>query len=323
MILITGANGLLGSFIANQLLHQKKEVIAFVRENADLALLNHDHKNLHLFRGDILDIVKIQQVFDTYPIKKVVHAAAVVSFQPKEYDMMYRVNIEGTKNIVNIALDYNVDKFLHVSSVAALGRTSNGIIDEKTSWMASNYNSKYGISKREAEIEVWRGQVEGLKTVIVNPSLVLAAADGKRSSSKFFAFIRNGSLFYPTGVLNYIDLRDASDIIIKLLNSNIENERFILTAGSISYKEFFTRAAHLNGQKAPSFPVKKITGILALFGDKIRSTIRNQKPMLSAESLRISRSKARFDNSKVKKELNFSFRPLDDTIEWVWQELNS
>ncbi|MGK7391859.1 MAG: NAD-dependent epimerase/dehydratase family protein [Candidatus Cyclobacteriaceae bacterium M2_1C_046] len=323
MILITGANGLLGSYLTNELLSQNYEVVGLVREDSDLSLLDQTNQNLHLHKGDILDITSLQELFKVYPVKKVVHAAAVVSYQPKDYERMYQINVEGTKNIVNISLENEVKKFLHVSSVAALGRSSNGTIDENTSWSSSGYNSKYGVSKKEAELEVWRAQMEGLKTVIINPSLILAPGDGNRSSSRFFSFIKTESLFYPTGNLNYVDIRDVTEIAIKLLKSDIENNRFIVNAGTISFKDFFIKAADHQGLKAPKIPVKKITGRLALLMDKIRSKVGNKEPMLSAESLRVSRSKIRFDNSKIKGILNFQFRSLDESIKWVWQEFNS
>lgn len=319
MILITGANGLLGSFLIKELLRQNHEVVGLVRESSDLSLLDQNQKNLHLYNGDILDITGLQKLFREFPVKKVIHAAAVVSFQPRDYEMMHYINVEGTKNIVNVALENEVDKFLHISSVAALGRSSNGTVDERTSWNSSGYNSRYGISKKEAELEVWRAQVEGLKTVIINPSLILAPADGIRSSSRFFSYIKGENLFYPTGDLNYIDIRDVVEITINLLHSDIENNRFVLNAGSISYKDFFTKAAEYQGLRAPKYPVKKITGEMALLVDKIRSTIGNKKPMLSAESLLVSRSKVRFDNSKIKGKLNIQFRSLDESIKWVWE----
>lgn len=322
MILITGANGLLGSFLANTLAVQGNQVLAFVRENADLSLLDHKNENIQLFFGDVLDIESLRKAFNDLPISKVVHSAAIVSYQPGDYEKMHVVNIEGTKNIVNISLQYSLDKFVFISSVAALGRSSSGIVDEETAWNNTGYNSKYGISKREAELEVWRGQIEGLNTVILNPSLILAPADGKRSSSRLFSFLKLEKSFYPTGTLNYIDIRDAVDIIIEFLYNEINNDRYILNAGTVPYKDFFIQAANIKGLNPPKYPVKKITGILALFADKLRSKIGNKESMLSAESLRVSRSNVRFDNSKIKRKLNFKFRSLDESIEWVWQQLN-
>lgn len=319
MILITGANGLLGSFISNQLLDSGNPVVGLVRKGSDISLLNSSHPLLKLYYGDILDIPSLIKLFEKYPVKKVIHAAAVVSFNKKDRKKMEKVNVEGTRNIINVCLGHSIEKFLHVSTVAALGRTSSGIVNEHTEWKNNPYNTVYGITKQAAELEVWRGQVEGLRTVIVNPSVILAPANGQRSSSRFFSYLKKEPFFYPLGTLNYIDVRDVSDIIISLLNSSIENQRFILSAGNISYKDFFKKAAALNGLKAPSIPVKKLFGTLALIGETLRSKLKGTDPLLTSETLRTSRSKASFDNKKIKDLLDYQFRPLEESINWAWK----
>ena len=323
MILITGANGLLGSFLCNYLLEHNLAVVGLVREGADLSLLNKEHPKFHLFSGDVLDVISLISLFDKYDIKKVIHAAAVVSYAKKDRTRMERVNIEGTRNMVNICLAHNVKKFLFVSSVAALGRKFSGKVDENTPWVNSVYNTFYGITKRAAEIEVWRGQVEGLNTVIINPSLILAAADGHRSSSRFFSYLKKEPLFYPTGNLNYVDIRDVAKITLNLLESDVVNERFIVSADSISYKDFFHRTATQAGLRSPSIPVKNNLGKLALIGESVLSKLLNREPMLTSESLVTSKSKVSFDNKKIISFLNYQFLPLSETINWVWGQYNT
>jgi dihydroflavonol-4-reductase len=322
MILITGVNGLLGSFLCNHLLEHNKKVVGLVREGADLSLLNKNHPELKLFTGNILDISSLISLFDTYAIEKVIHAAAIVSFSRNDRDKMERVNIEGTKNILNVCLTRQVKRFLFISSVAALGRTSTGKVDEETPWVNSSYNSFYGITKRAAELEVYRAQVEGLSTVIINPSLILAPADGNRSSSRFFSYLKKEPLFYPTGNLNYVDIRDVAEITEKILDADVQNERFIISAATISYKEFFQHAATLAGLKPPSIPVKKYMGMIAVAGESLLSKLLNRKPMLTSETLRTSKSMVSFDNKKILSFLDYQFFPLPDTIKWVWKQYN-
>lgn len=323
MVLITGANGLLGSFLCNHLLENNQKVVGLVREGADLSLLYTDHPELNLFTGDILDISSLTSLFDTHAIKKVIHAAAIVSFSRNDRDEMEKVNIEGTKNILNVCLTRDVKRFVFISSVSALGRTSTGKVDEETPWINSTWNSFYGITKRAAELEVYRAQIEGLNTVILNPSLILSAADGKRSSSRFFSYLKKEPLFYPTGNLNYVDIRDMAEITLKILDSNVQNERFIISAATISYKEFFQKAAVLEGLKPPSIPVKKYLGLMALAGESLLSKLLNRKPMLTLETLRTSKSMVSFDNKKVLNFIDHQFFTLPDTINWVWEQYNS
>lgn len=323
MILVTGANGLLGSFLANHFLDEGKEVVGLVRKNSDLTLLQKNHSHLKLHVGDVLDIPSLALLFENYPIEYVIHAAAIVSFQKKDRDLMEKINVEGTANIINICLKYAVRKFVHISSVAAIGRSASGAVSEETPWRDSIYNTWYGKSKYAAEMEVWRAQVEGLPTVIVNPSVIIAPADGQRSSSRFFTYIKKEPLFYPVGNFNYIDIRDVANIVSQLLANDIQNQRYILNAGTTSYKDFFEKAALAQGLKPPAFPVKKLFGKLALIGETIRSKLLKRQPMLTSETLNTSRSKITFDNKKIVAFLNYKFLPLADSIDWVWEQYNS
>lgn len=317
MILITGANGLLGSFIANHLAESGMEVVGLVRATSDLSLLKRDNPNLFLEQGDIIDIPSLISLFEKHDIKKVVHAAAIVSFLRKDKYLMEKVNVEGTRNILNIAAKYKVQKFIHISSVAALGRAYRGQLDETAVWKNSAYNTTYGLTKHDAELEVWRAQVEGLSTVILNPSLILAPATG-RTSGRFFDYLLKQPKFYPTGKLNYVDVRDVASLVHLFLSNSIENERFIVNAGTISYKDFFDKAAQKKGLRAPSIPVKKVFGRMALIGETLRSKLLGKEPLLTSESLRSSRSKVSFDNTKIITQTDYNFKSLEETIDWVW-----
>ncbi|WP_315818623.1 NAD-dependent epimerase/dehydratase family protein [Paraflavitalea speifideaquila] len=111
--------------------------------------------------GDILDIVSLDEAMEG--VEAVIHSAAKVSFDPKEKKELFNINIDGTANMVNMALEKNVRRFVHISSVAALGRTVSGDrVTETKKWQHSKLNTQYAISKYHAEREVWRGMGEGL-----------------------------------------------------------------------------------------------------------------------------------------------------------------
>ena len=120
-------------------------------------------------------------------VSNVYHCAAIVSYNPKDKRKILKINVEGTANIVNACLGAKIEKLVYVSSVAALGRIRDEeMITEKMNWSEETSNSTYGKSKYFAEMEVWRGIAEGLKAVIVNPSLIIGGENWEHSSSAIF-----------------------------------------------------------------------------------------------------------------------------------------
>ena len=220
MILVTGGTGLLGSHLLLELARSGKNVRALKRKSSNISQVrkvflyyvqNADEllQNIEWFEGDLLDFGSIEDSLEG--VKEIYHAGAVVSFYPSDHKSMLKVNIEGTANLVNLALEKAISKFCYVSSVSTLGRADNlGLTDEETYWKASNKNSQYAISKYGAEREVWRGIEEGLNAVIVNPSVILGPGDWKSGSPAFFSRIGKGLKFYTSGINGFVDVRDVS-----------------------------------------------------------------------------------------------------------------
>ena len=228
MILITGANGLIGSFIAHKCVLEGQSVRILTRKNADLSSLSDIIDKIEVFEGDILDIPLLEKAYEG--IEEVIHCAAVVSFGDVGIDTLFKVNVEGTKNVVNIALKKNCKKLIYLSSIAAIGRDPKvNLTDENTLWVESDLNSQYAKSKYAAELEVWRATEEGLNAAILNPSVVLGPGDWNKSSTKIFKNIYEGMAFYPTGTTNLVDVRDVAEAAWLLLKSNISHERYIIS----------------------------------------------------------------------------------------------
>ena len=202
MYFITGANGLVGSYVTAELLLQgRTDIICGVRSELtkdqllkDLCKLTNWNKqkledSLVFAVGDILDSYYLESYINTDSM--VIHTAANVSFDPKDKDRLFETNIKGTENVVNACIFAKVKKMCYVSSVAAIGRTgSSEFITEETVWEDSKRNTNYAISKRYAELEVWRGSEEGLKMVIVNPTVVMGYTSQGNSSSSIFHNIK-------------------------------------------------------------------------------------------------------------------------------------
>ena len=186
MVLVTGGTGFLGAYVIKELVSRGIPVRAIRRKSALPAFIPADvFAAVQWTDGDVLDVVALEEAMEG--IDTVIHSAAKVSFKKSERRDMFRVNIEGTANVINLAIEKNVQHFIHVSSVAALGRKTNGaIVTEEKKLEDNKINTNYAISKYQAEMEVWRGIGEGLKAVIVNPSTILGYGDWNSSSCAIF-----------------------------------------------------------------------------------------------------------------------------------------
>jgi dihydroflavonol-4-reductase len=172
-VLVTGSNGFIGSHLAAELVRRGFSVRAFHRKTSDTSMLNGlDVEHVH---GDLLDSSSLRNAMkgcDT-----VFHTAAIVSFWKGRNEEQFRINVEGTRNIVEACLNAGIGTLVHTSSVAAIGyRTDGGIIDEETSY---NWGKSivYRYTKHLAELEVLRGVDRGLRAIIVNPSIVIGPGD--------------------------------------------------------------------------------------------------------------------------------------------------
>ena len=320
MVLVTGATGLVGSFVCKTLIENGFKVRALFRDSSDFSLLSGFKEGIDWVEADVLDILKLEKAMEG--VETIIHAAAMISFYQKDHEAMLKTNVEGTANIINLAPKAGIKQIIHVSSVAALGRTKNStVIDENNKWENSSYNTGYAVSKYLAELEVWRGQEEGLNVVVINPSIVLGPGDWEKSSTKLFKYVWDKKRFYSKGSMNYVDVRDIAEVVRRLMETNISGERFILSAGNISYKEIFALIAERFQIKAPDVAVNKPLLKLALFFGWISSLLTGRRPPISRESANMAGLSFYYDNRKIQNTLNFSFRGLEETLDWTCQAL--
>ncbi len=314
MIAVTGANGLLGSYLVRKLHAAQVPFVALKRKNSDTSLLR-DLKEITWREADILDPLSLEEALAS--VSGVIHNAGLVSFNPRDKKKLMRVNVEGTRNIVDACLNLTIARLLYVSSVSALGRQKGQErIDESNQWKDSTYNTLYAESKYKAELEVFRGQEEGLSTVIVNPSVILAPSDWTRSSAKLFRYVWNERLFYTEGTMNVVDVRDVAEIVFRLYHSNTEGERFILSAESIGIKNFMDKTAALLQKQSPRIKISRNLLKVVAGAESLRSWLTGSDPLITKETARIADTAFRYDNKKITKALNYQFQALESTLRW-------
>ena len=326
MILVTGGTGLVGSHLLYQLALENEQIVAIHRKTSNLDYVKKvfqyycdEAEALVLFQkiqwkeADINDIPALDKAFEG--IHAVYHCAAVVSFDPKDYHLMRKVNIAGTANIVNLAISHNVKKLVHVSSIATIEkRADSNQIDESNEWDNEKNNYGYAISKFGAEMEVWRGGQEGLDIAIVNPGVIFGNGFWTLGPNALIDKIYKGFKFYTEGTTGFVTANDIAKVLILLMNSPINNERFILVNENKSFKELMQLFAKKLGVKAPKTQAKPWLTEIVWRLDWLKSKITGKAALISKHSSRASHSKYYYNNTKVKNTLNFEFADFDAEI---------
>lgn len=324
MILVTGATGLVGSYLLHALLLKDLKVRALLYNRRSLdrtrVIFNSLGSNaeeliskVEWVEGDVLDVSALHDAMQG--VDQVYHCAAIVSFDPADRNLMMKVNVEGTANVVNAALEAGIRKLCHVSSIASLGRTDeSNIIDENSEWRNTSYNSRYSKSKYLAEREVWRGSAEGLSVIIVNPAIILGYGHPEKGSTKLFKTIHKTSLFYGKGINGYVDVKDVVKAMIELMDSNIENERFVISAGSFTYKHIFGLIAQGFNKSLPRIQVPDLVLEAVWRFEAIRAALTGKKPLITKETATTSKGNYFYSSEKLIKRLSFRYIPIEETI---------
>ena len=314
--LVTGATGFLGSYIIRQLLAEGQYTVvrAMHRSPATNEWLADIADRVEWHTADLNDIFALEQAMQG--VQHVYHAAATVSFESNARKAMMRANIEGTANIVNAAMQCGVQKFGHISSVAALGRSKNkAMMDENTKWQTDPLNTGYSISKFYAEQEVWRAQAEGMDVVVVNPSIIIGAFDWRNASPALIKTVAKGLRVYTVGSTGFIDVRDVAKAIVNLVNSPISNERYVLNAENMTYKTFFDQTADALGVARPSIKVPVWLTEIVWRAEALRSYITGKRSLITKETAQTASHDFEYSSQKYHDAFpNHQFIPISKTI---------
>ena len=326
MILVTGGTGLVGAHLLLHLVEQGENVRAIYRTTASIEktknLFSLYHKS-HLFEkiewleADILDITSLEIAFRN--IEFVYHCAALISFDPKDEDAIRKTNIEGTANIVNFCLAFGIKKMLFVSSIAALGDPNavETVISETTEWNPEKPHSDYAISKYGAEMEVWRGQQEGLSVLIVNPGIILGPGFHEQGSGALFSAVAKGLSFHTLGTTGFIAVTDVVETSIQLMNSDVKNERFTLIENNYSFQEILNCIADSLKVKRPQWHATPFLVNIFWRVDWFLSTFFFKKRKLSRDSAKASYSKTEYTNAKILSTITLEFKSVKEYIQFI------
>lgn len=317
-ILITGATGFVGSYLTRLLVKKGyKNVVCMKRATSPMDLVADVADRVTWVEGDVRDVPFLEEILRGYAVQQIFHCAAVVSFDPRDREEMYDINATGTANVVNAAIECGIEKLVHVSSIAAIGRVEHEqTVAETNKWQRSDLNTHYAISKYQAEQEVWRGVAEGLSAAIVNPSVILGSQFWEHGTGRLFEQVWTGLRFYTEGATGYVDVRDVVQFMEKLMASNIDNQRFILNGENWTYKKMFEDIARILNKKPATIPVTPFLRQVAWRVEWLKSLITKKRPLITKETARTSAATFFFKNDKSLAAFSdFKYTPIAVTIE--------
>lgn len=323
MDVVTGISGLVGSHVALELLAQGRSVRGIVRKGSDRSIIravfNHYRRDgnalfdrIEWAETDLLDVVGLRSALTG--AERVFHCAALVSMDARDSRQLFAVNIGGTANVVNASLECGVKRLVHVSSIAATGRTPDGsAVNEESPWLRDRHTSAYAISKYDAELEVQRGVAEGLSAVIVNPGVVYGPGPRGRSSLAVIDRVCKGTAFYPTGSNGIVDVRDVANAMLELADVGGTGERYILSTAPVTYRDLFSMIAKAAGKPAPTRALPLWTLEVAWRFEAVRTGLFGGRSLVTRNAVRSATSHYSYDTSKVR-ALGINFRAPEETI---------
>jgi dihydroflavonol-4-reductase len=313
-VLVTGANGFLGAHLCRRLLDEGHSVSALVRKNSDLSEI--EGLPVNKIFGDVTEPESLESAFRNQDT--VFHLAGYVGYKKSDRPLMDRVNITGTKNVVDACLKLHTPNLLHLSSVVAVGASFEPAeMTEKSEYNLNHLNLGYYETKHLAEKIVLNAVAnKNLNAVCVNPSTIYGAADAKKGSRKTQVKVARGAFpFYTSGGVNVVAVEDVLDGIIAAVEKGKIGERYLLTGDNILIKSLFEQIASFAGVPAPKILIPNwLLHTIGKFGDQF-GVGPSQENAWSATLFNW------FDSTKARTELNFKPRPsgvaIENSVRWM------
>ena len=312
--LVTGANGFIGSSIVRELLSDGAEVKVLIRQNSDTR--NLEGLDVERCYGDIRDGESVKAALkgcDT-----LFQSAAIYSFWLPDSRAFYDVNVEGTKIVLNAALEQSIDKVVYTSSIVAVGYYGKDVLaNESAEYNLWDTGDHYSRSKHLAEIEVRKFFEKGLPVVIVNPAMVIGVRDIKPTPSgqMILDVINRRMPGYIDGGVNYVDVEDVAKGHVSAAKKGRPGERYVLGNENLKVSDYFKLVGEIARVSPPKLKLPRSVAIAAGAAYELGAKLTKKPPVLTAPMIRLGSMYAFFDCSKAVKELDMPQTPIRKTIE--------
>lgn len=318
-ILVTGANGLLGSNLVRELLSKDHQLKAFVLPTEDFSTL--ENLNIEKVYGNILNYNEVLNACQG--VDAIFHLAASTAMWPSRCKMVTKVNVEGTQNVLKAALAVGVERLIHIGTANSFNagpRHKPG--DESSNYEAYKYRSNYMDSKYEAHKLVLQAVEDGLPAVIVNPTFMIGPYDARPSSAQMVLAVKEGKVIgYTPGGRNFICVKDAAVGIANALAMGRVGECYIIGNENLSYQEAFTKMASTANTQPPKLKLPKWAVLAYGFWGSVWAKVSSKQPTVSYTMARISCDDHYYSSAKAIAELDLPQTPIEqgieESLEWL------
>lgn len=312
MWLVTGATGHIGNVLVRKLLERGEKVRALILPGESREPISG--LRVEAFEGDILNM---DSVFESMQgVKGIFHLAGVISIMPGPNPFVRKVNVEGTKNILRAASEKKIEKLIYTSSIHAIQRVENGMIDESVPYDMNNPYGAYDRSKAEATLEVLNAARSGLEAVVACPTGVIGPYDFL--GSMMGAVIHDAATAKPTlyvdGAYDFVDVRDVADGLISAAENGKRSESYILSGQKISVRYLLETVREITGRHFFQMNVPFDLAKFAAMFTPMYYQFANATPRFTPYSLEVLRSNSNISHAKATRELGYKPRPIFESI---------
>lgn len=312
MWLVTGATGHIGNVLVRKLLERGEKVRALILPNECRESIQG--LDVEAVEGDVLNEKTLYE--SMRDVKGVFHLAGVISIMPGSNEVVRKVNIEGTKNILRVAKVLNVGKFVYTSSIHAIKRVEEGIIDESLPYDPDNPYGEYDRAKAEATLEVQQAAQAGLDAVIACPTGVIGPYDfrGSLMGGVIHTAAESKPTLYVDGAYDFVDVRDVADGLIAAAEKGRSGESYILSGHKISVRYLLETVREITGRRFFKMKIPfDLAKFVSLFTPMYYS-VAKVSPRFTPYSLEVLRSNSNISHVKATRELGYTPRPLYESI---------
>ena len=319
--LVTGATGFVGGNLVRELLKDGVAVRALARPGTPRTAI--EGLDVEVVLGDLQDRESLRRALDGCQV--LYHVAARYSLSSRDRAEMQRANVEGTRNILEVALAVGTERVVYTSTVGALGIPKNHRPGtEETPVTLDEMVGPYKWSKFLAEREAERMAGLGLPVVIVNPSAPIGPWDVKPTpTGRMIVDYLKGKMFgYLHTGLNLVHVRDVARGHVLAAQKGRVGEKYILGNRNLTLREIFTMLEQISGVPAPRWRVPYPVALLAACGSELYARAAHQEPQISLSAVRMAGKMMFFDPAKAIRELELPQTPVEealrDAVEWYW-----
>jgi dihydroflavonol-4-reductase len=316
-VLVTGATGFLGANLCHHLVARGDTVRVLKRKRTPPTLLAG--LPVEIAEGDVTDLDSV--VAASRGVEGIYHVAGLVSYWRPKRAWMYRVNIDGPRNVVEAAVRNGVRRVVHTSSIAAVGfRTDGQPADEETPFNWEPFDVGYPISKFRGEQEAMKGLARGLEVVSVNPALIFGPRDTAWNAGRMLRIVASGrTIRIPEGASTTCDVDDVCAGHIAAMERGQSGRRYIFGGEQVGYARLFQIIGEVMGRRVRVQRVPYWVATLASYGAYALSVLTRKEPDITPELMRVARRTRRYSSERAIRELAYPQTPLRVTLEKTYR----